>query len=162
MWLHFFSTPTLHTKFHDSLREHAYAVRRRVFQIEQGIPAIHDRDLHDESAYHFVVYALALDSTEFVPIAAARAVAYEEGFKIGRVCVDPDQRGALHIGTQLMEYVIAQLQEHFPDRKIFLYAQADDARSQNVVGFYERLGFVTTDDEPLISAGILHRKMELV
>lgn len=87
MWLHFFSTLTLHTKFHDSLRKHAYTVRRRVFQIEQGIPAIHDRDLHDESAYHFAVCALVPDSAELTPIAAARAVANEEGFKIGRVCV---------------------------------------------------------------------------
>ncbi len=161
--LFFFSTLTLNDKFHKALKEHAYRVREAVFQREQGVHWAHDRDLHDGQAIHFVVYALEENVQQLTPIATARAIKHENGFKIGRVCVlESWRQDGLNIGTQLMEFVIAQLRDYAPHCPLYLNAQADDAKQQNVVGFYERLGFVTTDDEPIISADIRHMRMELI
>lgn len=161
MQFFFFSTLTLHEQFRKTLRQHAFRVREAVFQREQGVDWTHDRDMYDSRAIHFVVYALEEGAQQLTPIGAARAVEYEGGYKIGRVCVLPDwRRDSLNIGTQLMEFVIAQLREHASDYPLYLNAQADDAIDQNVVPFYEKLGFICVR-EPFDIIGIRHQAMTL-
>lgn len=159
--LFFFSTLSLNEKFHKALKEHAFRVREAVFQREQGVHWAHDRDLLDARAIHFVVYVLEENVQQLTPVGAARAVEYEGGYKIGRVCVLPDwRRDGLNIGTQLMEFVIAQLREHAPNCPLYLNAQADDAIDQNVVPFYEKLGFGCSG-ETFDIIGIRHQAMTL-
>ncbi len=146
--------------------EASYELREIVFQKGQGVPADHDRDLSDDLSMHFVAtqpgkYARPI----IMVVGSARTTRTEEGFKIGRVCTLPRfQCGGDpyigHVGTQLMEYLIRVLSHHHPETLLYLYAQADPAKEQDVRSFYERLGFKSVG-EPVTIVDILHQRMEL-
>ncbi len=146
--------------------EASYELRKIVFQRGQGIPADHDRDSVDGLSMHFLAtYPGKYVRPSITVVGSARATRTEDGFKIGRVCTLPRFQGGSdiyigHVGTQLMEYLIRVLSHHHPETLLYLYAQADPAKKQDVRGFYERLGFKAVG-EPVTIVDILHQRMEL-
>lgn len=146
--------------------EASYELRKIVFQKGQGIPADHDRDPADNMSMHFfATYPGKFLTPSIRMVGSARATRTEEGFKIGRVCTLPILQGGRdprvgQVGTQLMEYLIRTIYIHHPDTLLYLYAQADPEKGQDVVGFYERFGFKAVG-EPVTIVDILHQRMEL-
>lgn len=75
-------------------------------------------------------------------VAYARILVSEEAVEpvtIGRVIVSPAVRGE-RLGYQLMERAIAGCEQRWPERAIYLGAQA------HLIGFYSHFGFVTVTD----------------
>ncbi len=71
----------------EELRARAYALRRAVFVVEQGVPESIERDEHDAAAFH----AVALDGDRCV--ATGRLVRQAGGVgRIGRMAVDAARR----------------------------------------------------------------------
>lgn len=127
-------------------RELAFAVRKKVFVEEQGIPVHLEIDEHDESATHFI---FLLDEQ---PVAAARLREMEPGIgKVERVCVLPEQRGQ-HIGVLIMERIESYAANlHWSCLKLNAQSYA--------VPFYEKIGYEVTSPE-FMDAGIPHRAMK--
>ncbi|MDR3085583.1 MAG: GNAT family N-acetyltransferase [Christensenellaceae bacterium] len=110
------------------LGQAAYAVRKKVFVEEQGIPEDVVFDGFDEGALQFVLFSGQN------PAAAARCLQMKEGlWRIGWVAVLREKRG-LHLGERLMRAAIeaAALQGA---TEIELDAQLYAS------GFYQKLGF---------------------
>lgn len=124
----------------------AFAIRKKVFVEEQGIPVHIELDELDATSTHFIV----LDDEE--PIAAARLRETEpEVGKVERVCVLSEHRGK-HLGVLVMN----ELENHAKMlgwKKLKLNAQA------YAIPFYEKLNYEVTSPE-FIDAGIPHRAME--
>ena len=124
----------------------AFAIRKKVFVEEQGIPVHIELDELDATATHFLV----LDEDE--PIAAARLRETEPNIgKVERVCVLSEHRGK-HLGVLIMN----ELESHAQMlgwNKLKLNAQA------YAIPFYEKLNYEVTSPE-FIDAGIPHRAME--
>ncbi|MCE9887965.1 GNAT family N-acetyltransferase [Kluyvera intermedia] len=75
-------------------------------------------------------------------VAYARILVSEEEVEpvtIGRVIVSPAVRGE-RLGYQLMERALATCQQRWPNRAVYLGAQA------HLCGFYAHFGFVTVTD----------------
>jgi predicted GNAT family N-acyltransferase len=127
--------------------EAAKAIRFEVFVDEQQVPADIELDEFDAGAHHW----LALE--DGVPVATARAVAKDGGWKIGRVAVRQPWRGQ-GVGLAMMGAIVdAARAAGVPHA--FLESQT------HAIGFYERLGFVAEGPE-FMDAGIPHRLMRLV
>jgi predicted GNAT family N-acyltransferase len=126
-------------------RERAYAIRRRVFQEEQGVPAQEEFDADDERAIHLVA------ETGGAAIGTGRIVFQPEYAKVGRMAVLPDWRRR-GVGRALLDEFIRIATAHGAGR-ILLHAQVQ------AIPFYDALGFVIIS-EPFDEAGIAHRKME--
>ena len=134
------------TQFDTDLGRAAWAVREEVFIREQNVPAEIELDEHDAGAVHLVclVDEQVVGTLRIVRLADGRA-------KIGRVAVTKARRKKGH-GRQLMLAALDQLRGQV--REIVLTSQTE------VIGFYEKLGFVATG--PVFDeAGIPHRKMTL-
>ncbi|MCL2896509.1 GNAT family N-acetyltransferase [Brenneria tiliae] len=113
------------------------ALRNQVFIVEQRCPYqdIDGRDLADGNrhitAYHNGKLA-----------AYARLLAPHPGndvVTIGRVIVAPDARGR-HLGHLLMEHALTACARHWPQKLLFLSAQA------HLQDFYAAFGFVATGE----------------
>ncbi|MEE3652280.1 MULTISPECIES: GNAT family N-acetyltransferase [unclassified Brenneria] len=109
------------------------ALRNQVFVVEQTCPYqdIDGRDL-EEGNRHITAY----DNGK--PAAYARLLAPHPGndvVTIGRVIVAPPARGQ-HLGHQLMEHVLISSTRHWPQKHLFLSAQA------HLQHFYANFGFV--------------------
>lgn len=121
-----------------------YAVRYRVFVIEQQVPVELERDEFDPLSLHVV----ARD-------AAGRAIGtgrlLPDGH-IGRLAVLAEWRGH-GVGVALMDALLALARER-GDAEVVLNAQT------SAIAFYERLGF-RTEGEDFMEAGIPHRVMRL-
>ncbi len=127
-------------------REACYLVRMKVFVEEQAVPPWEEMDAFDETAIHFGVF----DGARVV--GTARLVALSPGMeKVGRVCLLAGSRRS-GIGKQLMEHVIADAFSRV--ELVMLDSQVD------VVGFYEKLGFIA-NGPVFLDAGIEHRRMTL-
>lgn len=124
----------------------AFAIRKKVFVEEQGIPLHLELDEYDKTATHFVI----LDDN--TPIAAARIRETEVNVgKVERVCVLPEHRGK-HLGVRVMNAI----EEHARKmgwKKLKLHAQ------NYAIPFYEKLDFKISSPE-FTDAGIPHRAME--
>lgn len=132
--------------YDDARFETCFDIRVRVFVEEQGVPMHLERDDHEAAAVHLLA---RLDGE---PVGTARLRAFEgTAGKVERVAVLPAHRGS-GIGVRLMAAVEDIAREDGFDRLV-LSAQTD------AVGFYERLGYAVTDDEPFVDAGIPHRRM---
>lgn len=118
----------------------AWAVRRRVFGDEQGVPEELDGDGEDGRCVHVVL----LHGGE--PVATGRVT--PEG-KVGRVAVL--RRSGL--GAAVMAALEAAARER-GIATLTLHAQRD------AIPFYERLGYAASGPE-LAEADIPHRRMEL-
>ena len=135
------------THFSDLTADSLYSIlqlRSRVFLLEQGIICL-DMDDLDRNSFHISIEE------------DGRILGYLRVFRsgskavIGRVAVDQSCRGR-HFGTLLMEEGIRTAQRHFPGLPIHLHSQ------QQVVGFYEKLGFRTCSDM-FLEEGVPHYEM---
>ena len=129
------------------------AIRRQVFQVEQGVPPELEFDEYDEAATHFLAY----QGGEAIGTARIRYLTTEPDTehsdpiaKIERVAVLAKYRQN-GIGKQLMQIAIAHLQRQ-GIASIKINAQLQ------VQSFYERLGFSTRGDV-FEEAGIPHIEM---
>ncbi|WP_107925323.1 GNAT family N-acetyltransferase [Lysinibacillus parviboronicapiens] len=135
-------------KIVETIKEHddAFAVRKKVFVEEQGVPLHLECDAEDASATHFIMY----EDTE--PVGAARLRGIEsDTAKIERVCILQTQRGK-KLGALIMQ----EMEKHAistNNKKLKLHAQS------YAVPFYEKLGYTVTSPE-FMDAGIPHRAME--
>lgn len=119
------------------------ALRCEVFVVEQNCPYqdVDGQDLLAENRHllgmhgdQLVAYARILS-----PMDAASPV------KIGRVIVSDKARG-ISLGNRLMEQALTCCQQHWPDRTLFLSAQA------HLQTFYGRHGFMAVSAEYLEDA----------
>jgi predicted GNAT family N-acyltransferase len=127
-------------------RERAFALRRQVFVVEQGVPAALEYDAYDADADHVV----ALDPSGRV-VATGRLVRLDANTgKVGRMAVARAERGR---GAGRL--VLAELEQAARERgmaEVVLHAQLS-AR-----GFYDRLGYAA--EGPVFEeAGIEHVAM---
>lgn len=126
-------------------RDAAYAVRRIVFQDEQGVPPELEFDAHDDTAFH--VIAVVDDHV----VGTGRLVIHDDHAKIGRMAVLRAARTS-GIGRALLDALTAEAARRGVAR-VVLHAQVQ------AIGFYERSGFTIIGDE-FDEAGIPHRRME--
>ncbi|MFJ7668060.1 GNAT family N-acetyltransferase [Lysinibacillus sp. NPDC097195] len=135
-------------KIVETEKEHAdaFAVRKKVFVEEQGVPLHLECDAHDATATHFIMY----EGSE--PAGAARLRCIEDHIaKIERVCILESQRG-----KKLGALIMKEMENHAISiglQKLKLHAQS------YAVPFYEKLGYTVTSPE-FMDAGIPHRAME--
>jgi len=129
-------------------KEHAdaFAVRKKVFVEEQGVPLHLECDAFDATATHFIMY----EDNE--PAGAARLRNIEDHTaKIERVCILQSQRG-----KKLGALIMKEMENYAVSiglQKLKLHAQS------YAVPFYEKLGYTVTSPE-FMDAGIPHRAME--
>ncbi|WP_034916080.1 GNAT family N-acetyltransferase [Erwinia sp. 9145] len=126
------------------------ALRNTVFIVEQICPYqdIDGADLYGENRH-----ILALSDNKLLAYARLLAPQGEDRpAKIGRVIVSGEARG-MKLGNQLMEQAVASCQDHWPQHKIFLSAQAHLQR------FYGRFGF-TAVSETYLEDDIPHVDMQ--
>ena len=126
-------------------RDAAYAVRRAVFQDEQGVPAEIEFDADDDSAIHMIAAA------DGAVVGTGRVVLRADYAKIGRMAVLPGWRQH-GIGRALLDALLREAAQQGAPRAV-LHAQVQ------AIGFYARAGFIAVGDE-FDEAGILHRRME--
>lgn len=124
----------------------AFAIRKKVFVEEQGVPLHLEYDAEDAAATHFIMYE------DDKPIGAARLRSIDNTVaKIERVCILQDQRGK-KLGALMMKemesYAISM-----QIKTLKLHAES------YAIPFYEKLGYVVTSPE-FMDAGIPHRAME--
>ena len=123
----------------------AYAIRREVFVVEQGVPEDLERDEHDDTADHVLAW---LDGRA---VGAGRLVVEPGGVgHLGRLAVLPAGRGR-GIGAALVRGIEARARTRGLST-VVLGAQT------HAIGFYERLGYVAYGPE-FDDAGIPHRMM---
>jgi predicted GNAT family N-acyltransferase len=126
--------------------EKAFAIRRRVFVREQGVPEEIEMDRDDKRAIHLIAVSGGN------PVGTARVVILQGGAKIGRMAVLKSYRRT-GIGTELLKRAVVMAKRRGA-RKIYLHAQV------SVIGFYEAMGFRCVETI-FNEAGIAHRKMTL-
>ena len=126
-------------------REAAYAVRRTVFQEEQGVPPELEFDDDDERAVHVIAEA------DGAVVGTGRVVVHPDHAKIGRMAVLPTWRKR-GVGRLLLTALTRAAAQRGAARAV-LHAQV------HAIGFYQRAGFTIVGDE-FDEAGIPHRRME--
>ena len=126
--------------------EAAQAIRFEVFVDEQRVPAEEEIDADDATARHW----LALVDGE--PVATARAVEKDFGWKIGRVAVRRPFR-CQGVGLGLMEAILTAAREQG-------VGEARLESQTHAIPFYERLGF-EAEGPQFLDCGIPHRLMRL-
>ncbi len=124
--------------------EKVFAIRRKVFVVEQNCPPKLEWEFEDESI-HF------LATVDDIPAGAARWRKTDKGYKLERFAVLAEFRG-IGVGQELVKTVLADL----PDDATYVYLHAQI----QAVGLYQKLGFEATGPE-FEEAGIRHYKMVL-
>ncbi|MCU0550797.1 MAG: GNAT family N-acetyltransferase [Leptolyngbya sp. Prado105] len=123
-------------------------IRRRVFQIEQGVDAALEFDGLDADAVHFLAYvgqnAVGTSRIRFLN---------DYVVKMERLAVLPELRN-YGVGRKIVETVL----EFLTDKNI---TQVKIHAQTAVVGFYQNLGFITEGEE-FEEAGIRHIKMSYI
>lgn len=126
-----------------------FAIRRRVFVAEQGVPLADEFDTHDDSATHLLARAAADDR----PLGTLRWRRIgPDTAKIERVAVLPEHR-ADGVGRTLMLACLEQIRAQGYGEAV-LHAQMQAQR------FYSKLFFVTMGDS-FMEDGIRHVPMRL-
>ena len=125
--------------------DQAFAIRRKVFIEEQGVPEEIELDDEDPHAFH------ALATLDGLAIGCGRYVVHDDYIKVGRMAVLPEYRDS-GIGRRILEFLVdAARARGF--RRVILHAQL------TAEGFYLKNGF--TPIGPVFDeAGIAHRRME--
>jgi len=123
-----------------------FDIRRKVFQIEQGIKEELDFDGQDKNAKQILLIYKG------TPIGCARIRLIDNKAKLERIAVLSDFRGK-GFGKILMNYLIAYSKNHNVD-EIYFDAQ------QYLESFYGALGFKREGD-PFEEVGIQHIKMKM-
>ncbi|WP_149181603.1 GNAT family N-acetyltransferase [Streptomyces sp. TRM49041] len=140
----------------ESDRESAFAVRREVFVVEQGVPEEIEYDAYDATAVHVLAVrtadAVALGTGRLLygPDAAGRTGGAEGVGALGRLAVSKAARG-LGIGVALVR-AIEDAARARGLTAVDLHAQTQ------ALGFYERLGYEAYGAE-FPDAGIPHLAM---
>ncbi len=121
----------------------AFALRRAVFEVEQGVPRPLDRDALDDRASHVVAYD---DSGRCVGTGRLVRLTSRTG-QLGREAVPADQRRS-GIGAALLDALerMALLQGL---RELTVHAQLP------AEPFYRKRGYVA-EGEPFLDEGVVH------
>lgn len=132
------------------LSEH-YALRRRVFVVEQGIFEADDRDRYDGDAGTLHVVGLVDGAVggavRLYPLDAAGDL-----WKGDRLAVLPEHR-ACHLGARLVRFAVATAGER-GGRRMIAHIQLPNVR------FFEHLGW-RTEGSPAPFHGVEHRLMAI-
>lgn len=125
----------------------AHELRRRVFQVEQGVSASLELDDHDneDTTVHFI--GKDVEQDEYVAVARVLLDPAARKAKIGRVGVLAECRGK-KFGVALMNAIEAALRERVD--AFVLSAQFDKKI------FYEKCGYECPSDEVYYEANIKH------
>lgn len=140
----------------DADREAAFAVRREVFVVEQGVPQEIEYDAHDATAVHVLAVraddgvALGTGRLLYGPDAADRTGGEDGVGALGRLAVLRRARG-LGVGAALVR-AIEEAARARGLKAVDLHAQT------HALGFYERLGYEAYGSE-FPDAGIPHLAM---
>jgi ElaA protein len=126
---------------------HCFAIRRAVFIEEQGVDEELEIDGEDPNCVHF------LGELNGQPIATLRIKTIGPTVKIQRVAVLKDYRDGYGVGRGIMEAALNWARDSG-------YEQAILGAQVTVIGFYEKLGFVTYGDQ-YEEAYIMHQDMSL-
>jgi predicted GNAT family N-acyltransferase len=131
--------------YKDDLKE-IFEIRKKVFQLEQGVDPKLEFDQLDKIATHVIVHVGSK------AVATGRIIYNADTYVIGRVAVIKEERG-----KKYGDFVVRML----VDRAFMAGAKEVLIGSQiNAIGFYEKLGF-TTYGEEYVEAGINHKHMKL-
>jgi predicted GNAT family N-acyltransferase len=121
-----------------------YRIRAAVFQAEHAVDEETEIDGNEHISHHYLAFVDGL------PVGTARWRMTQSGkAKLERFAVLSTYRNQ-GIGRALAETILKHVPAHRP---VFLEALV------NVVGFYEKLGFVTVG-EPYEEAGLMHVRMQ--
>ena len=129
----------------DIMLKEAFAIRQKVFVIEQEVDPAEEYDEYENTSTHFLAYS------NDAPAGTARYRTTENGIKLERFAVLEEMRG-LGVGEALVKTVVAEVKNKAP--KIYLHAQ------WHVIPFYAKFGFIAEGPE-FEEANIRHRKMTL-
>ncbi len=127
-------------------REAAFAIRKEVFVEEQNVDAREEYDGFEASSQHYLAFA----DEEAVGTARWRMVKDGTKIKLERFAILKAYRGH-GIGLDLVQHLLDDVKAY--NLPVYLHAQ------EQVVDFYEKLGFRKTSDR-FMEAGIGHYKME--
>ena len=123
----------------------AFAIRDRVFCVEQGVPPEEEVDALDEDALHLL--ALERDESGERALGTLRLVLEDERARIGRVAVVADARHR-GIASRMLELALARAgEEHVAHVRL--------ASQIVATSLYQRSGFAV-ESEPFDDAGISH------
>lgn len=134
------------TDIESSIYKDSLALRTKVFVEEQKVPVELEIDELESKTIHVVGY------NHQHAIATARI--YEKSphtYKVQRVAVDSELRGQ-KVGMQLMQEVERYVSS-LEGKAMILEAQ------DYAIPFYEKLGFIITDPNGFMDAGIPHHAM---
>ncbi len=110
-----------------------FAVRKQVFNDEDGVPKSHDFDGRDEAAEQFVAY----DGENAIGTARYRLI--DDGIaKVERVAVLPGYRGK-QVGMQVMT-ILEETAKQKGVKKLVMHSKLAAAE------FYKKLGYETVGD----------------
>lgn len=123
----------------------AFAIRREVFVVEQGIAETLEFDGQDETCTHFLVF----ENDRAIATARLRPVGRDEG-KVERVAVIEGARGR-HVGSALMDAI-----EHHARETGF--GRLTLAAQTRATSFYAARGYASEGDA-FVEAGIAHQRM---
>ncbi|MGH1471233.1 MAG: GNAT family N-acetyltransferase [Cellvibrionaceae bacterium] len=128
-------------------------IRHKVFVEEQKVPEQDEWDHMDETATHYLCLLSPTIKTDndqrHIPVATARLLPTGQ---IGRMAVLKEYR-TKGIGKMLLQYII-DTHSARPMKSLFLHAQL------SAIPFYEKLGFIVTNENEFEDAGIMHKTME--
>jgi predicted GNAT family N-acyltransferase len=123
----------------------AFEIRRKVFVIEQQVPADEEFDEYEKESQHF----LAIYNN--IPAGTARWRFTNYGIKLERFAVLEEFR-KMKVGSKILSEILKEVVPF--DKKIYLHAQIQ------AVDFYQKFGFVKKG-EIFSECDIEHYKMEL-
>lgn len=123
----------------------AFAIRREVFILEQGVSEEEEFDSLDDRSWHLVVY------DDDVPMATGRLL-YQDSYHIGRIAVRKESRGR-HLGDLAVRMLLVKA---FNDGAFEVTISAQ----MHAVPFYERFGF-KPQGNTYLEAGIEHIAMKV-
>lgn len=127
----------------------ALMIRKKVFQIEQGVDPDLEYDDLDKIAMHGLIYT---DMNRTNAVATGRILLLDDKCVMGRVAVLKDYRG-MYYGDFLVRLLLNRAFTSGID-EIFIHSQL------SAVGFYEKLGFKTLSNQ-FLEAGIYHVEMSI-
>lgn len=131
----------------DAQYQKALAIRKRVFVVEQNVPAELEVDAYEKTSVHF----LCLLGDEAVGTGRMR----QKGglIKFERIATLANHRGK-NLGAALMTLMQKYAEDMFPDLMPYMHAQT------TALGFYKKLGWVQLGAN-FYEAGIDHVAMTL-